>query len=406
MNDLLKKVFEQVEYPKNLALGYPVNRKHAFNINIEDMGIMPNSLSSTFINNVGSPFSPKTYSIDDIRELEQYVINLIFAHLGGEISSSFGYVTTGGTEGNFASVWWHREYLIKTFNYNPVLIASDKSHYSLDKIANQLQLKLVKLNSDNLIGELANFLKKNDNTPVIFWASLGTTVDGTIDDIKAIKTLLDSKIPTKYKIHADGAIYGLLIPYLYQLKHIKNIFTIIDSLSISGHKFLGAYNICGVVLTSSNYINEVFDLKDKAIACVRDAIDYTVSGSRPGMHIIELYLLLEEALKVSSDGKTNLEILWDHCLEVAKWFYMKLAQIVKDNKLLWYNPNQLSILIPAPKDEKIKFDLSKKYSLMPVGIQQIGIYVFPRSTKEKLTTFLDDYAQCLEFHKNEDDREG
>ena len=62
-----------------------------------------------------------------------------------------------------------------------------------------------------------------------------------------------------YKIHGDGAVYGIITPYLEKFKQIEYIFDYLDSLSFSGHKFLGTNNICGMVLTKKDYIMKIFN---------------------------------------------------------------------------------------------------------------------------------------------------
>jgi hypothetical protein len=201
-------------------------------------------------------------------------------------------------------------------------------------------------------------------------------------------------MPNKYKIHGDGAIYGLLIPYLEKYRSIDSIFDFVDTLSFSGHKFLGAYNISGVVLSKKSYLSQVFLNKGVQVEYLQNAIDITSSGSRQGLFSLELYLLLEKALEYSSidTNKTNLEVLWHKCLFNAQSFYSKIVTILgESHPLLWYNSYQLSLIIPAPKNKEQKDYLGKKYGLMPVEDSQYGIYIFPRSSNEGLNNFIIDY---------------
>lgn len=390
----------QVNEANKLALGYPVNREHSFKIDLNLLGLKPNSMSTTYLNNIASPYYHGTYTVDNIKNIEVQLFKLLGKHLQIADGQEFGYVTSGGTEANFASLWWHRNYLMQIHNVKPVLLCSARSHYSLKKIANQLDITIIeiKANYNGLDYIHLESVLKGITDPIIFSANFGATVDGAIDDVVIIKTLLDKYVPKKYKIHGDGAIYGLLIPYLQQFKNLGSVFDIIDTLSISGHKFLGSYSISGMVLTTKTYIDDVFRNKNTKISCVQNAIDITSSGSRQGLFSLELYLLLKKALEPSSQipTKSNLEILWNECLDNANYFYQEISKLVKPkHPLLCYNQAQLSVIVPAPVNNEEKLKLGEKYGLMPVGDSQLGIYVFPRSTRAKLDSFLADYKTLI-----------
>ena len=394
----LKELYQKATIAYKLALGYPVNRNHTFKINLRQLGLVKNSFATCFLNNIGSPYSQGKYISDNVKEIEVELINLLANHLNLPIDNSFGYVTNGGTEANFTSIWWHREFLYKEFNCMPIIITSSKSHYSVNKIANQLQLKLVQI-PENFgaldLQELERVLTEI-SSPVIFWDNIGTTVEGTIDDIVAINNLLKKCKNGKYKVHGDGALYGLVIPYLAKFNAINCIFDYIDTFSMSGHKLLGSYFTSGVVLCKRSYIHKIIASNKRAIDYLQDIDDVTFSGSRSGFLAIELYLLLVEAFKQNINGKTNLEVMWNKCVMRANWFYTQIIKIIDEgNPNLVFHNYQLNIVLPAPKDDAVRDQLAEKYKLMAVGEKQFGICVLPRSTKPKLKLFLSDYVATM-----------
>ena len=395
---LIDQVLSKNQEFNLLSLGYPVNRKHAFDIDLDLLGIKAESISNTYLNNIASPYSNPIYVVDNLKDVEVKLISLLGNHLGIKNEEEFGYVTYGGTEANFVSIWWHRNYLTKKYKTKPVLICSARSHYSLKKLSNQLDLEIIEIDSSSEkmdYDHLEEVLQKV-TAPIIFSANFGATVNGIIDDVITIKELLDKYVANRYKIHGDGAIYGLFIPYLEKYKDVR-IFDYIDTLSISGHKFLGAINISGVVLSTKTYLREVF-VEDTKVSYLQDAMDITSSGSRQGLFSLEFYLLVKKALEHATEcsHKTNLEVLWNECLANAQWFYLAIADIVgKDNKLPSYNNYQLSVIVPAPINADEKLYLGRKYGLMPVGDSQFGLYIFPRSTKSKLAIFIEDYRKLM-----------
>ncbi len=399
LNDKLSQLYEKATKTFDLAIGYPVNRNHTFDVDLEYLGFKKDTFATCFLNNIGSPYTHGKYLSDNIKDLEVELIELFANHLGLDKNDSFGYVNSGGTEGNFAAIWWHREYFKKKFNQVPILISSNRSHYSVRKIANQLDLQLIQIDSDYAgihVDDLEECLK-HINTPVIFWNNFGATIGGSVDDAVIIKKLFEKYLPGKYKIHGDGAIYGLVIPYLEKFQHIKSIFDYIDSISISGHKFLGSYQMSGLVLSRRSYLEQVFMGEDRKVGILQNINDITVSGCRSGILTIELYLLLTEGFKINEDGVSNLQALWQDCLLRAQKFYKKFTRIVdKSNPYLWYNNYQINVIIPSPKEKTDRNFLANKYKLMPIGENSFGLYVFPKNSWEILEKFIDD-CRLMEF---------
>jgi glutamate/tyrosine decarboxylase-like PLP-dependent enzyme len=391
--DKFKSYLERAVDANKYALGYPVNREHAFKIDLSLLGILDNSLATTYLNNIASPYSHGKYTSDNLKELEVELIKNLANHFNLSEDESFGYVTYGGTEANFASLWWHRNFLEKQTGVRPIVMTSSRSHYWVKKAADQLGMELVTIDADysGIHYEHIENIIKYINQPIIFSANFGATTDGSIDDIFRIHSIL-SKRSIPFKIHGDGAIYGPVIPYLKQYKLINCIFDYIDTLVFSGHKLLGSYSICGVVLTKRSYIKQVFNEESKKISFL-DVIDITVSGSRQGFFVAELYLLISEALSIENN-QTKLQILWTKCVEVAEWFYNELSNIIPQSHI-HYNQGQLSIILPAPSKQSNKDFLGKKYGLMSIDDDKFGIYIFPRSTKTKLNMFIDDYRKLI-----------
>jgi glutamate/tyrosine decarboxylase-like PLP-dependent enzyme len=53
----------------------------------------------------------------------------------------------------------------------------------------------------------------------------GTTVKGAIDDLdRIIRTLERCGFRDRFYIHCDGALAGLMMPFIKQVSHVKKIF--------------------------------------------------------------------------------------------------------------------------------------------------------------------------------------
>ncbi len=112
-----KKEFEDLLlYIDKLAthkLGYPVSLLTYLGI-IDNsvLGIQAGSLANILINNVGDPFKDSETSLMEVKVHERAIISMLEKYYGVDKDQARGYVTTGGTEGNFAALWWSKRYLI------------------------------------------------------------------------------------------------------------------------------------------------------------------------------------------------------------------------------------------------------------------------------------------------------
>jgi len=114
-------------YIKTLAdnkLGYPVSLLTYIGIlDNELLGIKPDSLANILINNVGDPFKDSETSLMEVKRHERMLIAILEKFYGLKENEARGYVTTGGTEGNFAALWWSKRYMISSML--PTLIEFD-----------------------------------------------------------------------------------------------------------------------------------------------------------------------------------------------------------------------------------------------------------------------------------------
>src|SRR3990167_2200779 len=97
----------------NHKLGYPVSLLTYLGVvNNKSLGIDPGSLANVLLNNVGDPFKDSETSRMEVKKHERKLIAILEKYYGLQKNEARGYVTTGGTEGNFAGLWWSKRYLI------------------------------------------------------------------------------------------------------------------------------------------------------------------------------------------------------------------------------------------------------------------------------------------------------
>ncbi|CAD6244255.1 unnamed protein product [Miscanthus lutarioriparius] len=195
-------------------LGYPYNLDF-------DYGALA-QLQHFSINNLGDPFIESNYGVHS-RQFEVGVLDW-FARLWElEKDEYWGYITNCGTEGNLHGILVGR----KVFP-DGILYASHESHYSVFKAARMYRMDCVKV--DTLMsGEIdcADFQRKllqNRDKPAIINVNIGTTVKGAVDDLDlVIKTLEENGFKDRFYIHCDGALFGLMIPFVKKITRLEHI---------------------------------------------------------------------------------------------------------------------------------------------------------------------------------------
>jgi histidine decarboxylase len=377
-NDLLngltkKKILDNFkEYLKNRTkyhFGYPYNLQFENNDLIDFLNFS--------INNLGDPFEESNYGVHS-RDFEIKVLNF-FAELW-KIKNFWGYVTNSGTEGNLQAMIIAREKFP-----NGIIYTSKDTHYSIFKASKFYRME-IKIIPSNFKGEInLNLLKKNIKNnldkPIILNLNIGTTVKGAVDNVSgAIKVLKDLSIPkSSYYIHCDGALYSMILPFLEDKnKPIINFELPIDSLSVSGHKFIGAPMPCGVFITRSYNIKVL----KKPIEYL-NSVDTTIMGSRNGQASLYIWNIL---VNKGIDGfKKDAR----KCTENSNYM---INEIRKLDISCFLNKFSTTIVLEKPDSDKF----IKKWQLACEG-NITHVVIMPSIDKEKINLFI---SELKELKKN------
>ena len=269
LNELLQTISAEEPW----QVGYPANQTVDYSPLTPFLGHS--------LNNIGDPFHQTNYRANS-HQFEREVV-LHFAKLAGlEPDETWGYVTSGGTEGNMYGL-----YLARELHPDGMLYFSEEAHYSIPKIARVLYMPhtTVKRRSDGEIDydDLRNMLAVHADRPAIILATIGTTMRGAVDDIPAIRDILNHLDIKGNYIHADAALAGMILPYADDPQPF-GFDAGIDSISISGHKLLGAPLPCGIVVTRKQHVETL----GRAVELV-GVNDTTLSGSRNGITPLMLW---------------------------------------------------------------------------------------------------------------------
>ncbi|XP_021740334.1 serine decarboxylase-like [Chenopodium quinoa] len=347
-------------------LGYQLNS----DFNYDALG----PLQRLSINNAGDPFIAGNYGVHS-RDFEVGVLDW-FARLW-EINKNeyWGYVTSGGTEGNLHGLLIGREMFP-----DGILYASKEAHYSVFKVARMYRMNCVKVETlaSGVIDcrDLKKCLLNNKDKPAIMNMAIGTTVKGAIDDIDlVVQTLEECGFPrNRFYIHCDAALFGLMLPFLNQAPHIT-FKKPIDSVCVSGHKFVGTPMPCGVQMIRIEHINALARTNVEYIA----TMDTTIMGSRNGQAPVFLWYALNRK------GYNGLKKEVQNCLILARYLKDRLREAGVSVML-----NELSntVVFERPQDEEFI-----RYWQLSCQGNIAHVIVMPNMTKKTLDTFLDELVE-------------
>jgi histidine decarboxylase len=300
----LEQTFKKLKKLKKTFLGYPCDAEFDYRPLYRFLEFP--------INNIGDPFEASTYRLQT-KEYEREVL-LFFARLYN-IKDFWGYITNGGTEGNLHGIYVAREALGNV----PVLFSED-THYSIKKNVHILNMnhKIIKSQKHGEI-DYNDFEKKiqtvakKKNPKVIVVANIGTTMLGAIDNPTKLAKIC-RKYKVEYYIHADAALYGMVLPFISKKQF--DFRTPISSIVVSGHKFIGSPIPCGIVLTRKKAIE-----KTQQYIEYINAHDSTLSGSRDAFTALILWY------RIKNKGKSGFKKQVRYSNEIANYLVMKLKEI-------------------------------------------------------------------------------
>lgn len=371
---ILQRVVSRVSDVKKYQIGYPVNEDADLTDYykwIDDIG-----LTDTVLNNVGNPFN-STMKFGT-HEVEKWVIDWFAPKYGFEEGEYWGLVSASGTDGNNHGIYFGRNYLEKKTGKKPVMYVSDESHYSNMRLADlqNIDLKLIKTDKmGRMLPE--DFKAQMDVTrPALVVYSMGSTFKGAIDDQKAINEIIDNaKFPAVFR-HVDAALFGGYLPFSDRKEMVDKRVYPFDSIAISGHKFFGVDEPCGIFLTTMEVFNNQKDFNITYLNGNMPMINCSRSATNP----LKFYWLINKygEEKYKQDVK-NIK-------ENTKYLIDELNKIGYNS---FVNDDSNTVIFKRPSQE-----IMDKYLLAAGQDDEYGdlahIVVMQSVTKEKIDQLIQD----------------
>ncbi|UNY99813.1 histidine decarboxylase [Zhouia spongiae] len=341
-NGNIQKIYERLQERSDNVLGYPLARDFSYSEFAPFLDIC--------VNNVGDPENLSTLAIDT-KDIEMECVNYFAEMFSTNTKEVWGYVTNGGTEGNLYGLYVARE----SFP-NAMVYYSESTHYSVKKNLHLLNIPNIVIrsqeNGEMDYEDLEQTIMLRRDKPAIFFLNIGTTMTEAIDKIDEIKRIIKKYAIKDYYIHCDAAFLGTVAPFL-DPKPKFDFAEGVDSISVSGHKFIGGPIPCGIVLVKRKHRDRIAN----SISYV-GTMDTTITGSRNGLTPLFIWSFIQK------HGIDGLRDRVAYALELALYTETELKKLgIK----AWRNPNALTVVMPKLSEAlRVKHQLASEETISHV----------------------------------------
>jgi histidine decarboxylase len=326
------------------------------------------------MNNVGDPYLPSSYPAN-CKDFEREVVEWTADLLRAPRDDRWGYVTTGGSEGNLYAL-----HLARNLLPGAIVYYSDAAHYSVDKAIGILGMDSMRVRTDRWgetdYDDLATQIDRRRDRPTVVVAMAGTTMTEAVDDVRRLVGILDNLAVRNRFIHVDAALAGVPLAMLNPAQRPGFDFADgADSIAVSGHKFYGSPFPSGIVLVKASHRNRV--ARDVSYIASPDP---TISGSRSGHAALVLWYAIRR------HGLDGLRKHADAARAVAAYAKARLDEL---GWIAFRHPHAFTVILKTPPEP-----IGRKWALAGADGWS-HIITMPGITQATVDAFVGDLATAV-----------
>ena len=373
---LVKNFYDNIDH----CIGYPVCQYP----NISGFGewYAKTGLCDIATNNVGNPFDDEQFLLNATL-IEREVIETFAPLYGVPDGKVWGFVTNSGTDGNMHGIYFGAKKLQKETGMLPIVYISKEAHYSSSRLCDVQNLETRMIDFDKWGRMDPDSFRENldPSRPALIVFAIGSTFMGATDDQAAIQKVLEEVKPVAVYKHLDAALFGGYFPFT-KYKDIVNMEKQgYDSIAISGHKFFGIDEPCGLFLSR----------KDVLAAQRAAKVEYLnndmplISCSRSAVAPLKFYWILQHI------GYDAFEKEAESMLENTEYLQKRFDEM---GYPAWHMPYSNTVFFKRPPEW-----IRKKYMLANGFLPEYGgelshIVVMQHVKKNIIDDFIEDLSRC------------
>jgi len=312
--------------------------------------------------------------------MEQEIIKMLGNML--HCSTVNGYLTTGGTESNIQAIRSMRNSHIVN---DPNIVVPESAHFSFDKIADILNIKVKKADIDDELKVCLDSVESliDDNTVGLVGIA-GSTEFGQVDPISDLSKIA---VDNNLFLHIDAAFGGFVLPFLPKSEQFDFSLTGVSSLAIDPHK-MGLSTIPSGVLLFRD-MEDLIHLKADTPYLTIDT-QYTLTGTRSGATVAATYAVMKYL------GNEGYRKIVSRSMDLTDYFVKSVKEIGIYPVI---DPIMNVIALDVPEPAKLRSKLSKEYNWQ-VSIAQkpaaLRIVMMPHMDFETIDLFVGDLQKALD----------
>jgi len=308
------------------------------------------------------------------KEIEKKFLTFILKLLNAPHTAS-GHIVSGGTEGNISAMW-----IAKQLTGKKEIILPSSAHFSFEKIASMMNMKLVSIPLTEQHTMDISQIKKhiNNNTAAIIGIA-GTTDVGTIDPIPELSEVCNDE---HLFLHVDAAFGGYIIPFLKQIGYNLPAFDFtlpgVSTISLDAHKMgYAAIPLGTLVLRDKKWLEKI-SVKSQCISTKKQA---GILGTRSGGPVAAGYAVTQYL------GYVGYQKLVHNIMENTKYTIKKIENI---GLSLVTKPSLNVITVKLDYLDKV-VDTLERYGWKVNKIDHLSsirIVIMPQVTKSIIDEFI------------------
>lgn len=316
-------------------------------------------------------------------KLEQEAISMMGSLLSK--SDASGYIVSGGTEANLMAMWVARNLARKD---RPEVIIPESAHFSFDKAANLLRLKLVKIGLDKNFQVKTKAVEKaiNRNTVAIVGIA-GSTELGIVDPISELSEIA---LNENIYFHVDASFGGFVLPFLRDLGYNVPKFDFslkgVCSITIDPHKMgFAPIPAGGILFRNSEYIKSI-SIKVPYLSG-GEMTQGTILGTRSGASAVAVWALLKHM------GRKGYQKAVKKCMDLTSI----IVKRVKRSKKVYLITNPIMNIVGLAsyslEPKQLAYELRRRGWAVSSTLTHIRLVIMPHIKRKHIIEFLSDLEE-------------